>query len=173
MQPSAASSSSCERARDDRGTETVQRLPYDGVVVATPVTIPIVRYSTNTAMVDRPRRARGRRARRARPAGYRRAVARQLSPSAPTPDRPPPSISASPALARIRAVGGASGMSPCAAPRGRFSAAMQSSWSASPADTQQFDSFAGCLDLLALRPGPVYPYGSAAPMRAFALITHN
>ena len=153
----------------------VQRLPYDGVVVAAPVTIPYRRYSTNTAHWWVGRAVREVVAR----AGLRRADIDGLSLSSFTvgPDTAiglTQHLGLSPRWLDHVPLGGASGV---VALR-RAARAVQCGDAeivvCVAGDTNHVDSFRRMLSTFSrFAQDAVYPYGSGGPNASFALITHN
>jgi acetyl-CoA acetyltransferase len=153
----------------------VQRLPYDGVVVAAPVTIPYRRYSTNSAHWWVGRAVREVLAR----AGLRRTDIDGLSLSSFTvgPDTAiglTQHLGLSPRWLDHVPLGGASGV---VALR-RAARAVQCGDAelvvCVAGDTNHVDSFRRMLSTFSrFAQDAVYPYGSGGPNASFALITHN
>ncbi len=153
----------------------IQRLPYDGVVVGAPVTIPYRRYSTNTAhwWIGRAVREVVTRA------GLRGADIDGLSLASFTvgPDTAiglTQHLGLSPRWLDHVPLGGASGV---VALR-RAARAVQCGDAelvvCVAGDTNQVDSFRRMLSTFSrFAQDAVYPYGSGGPNASFALITHN
>ena len=153
----------------------VQRMPYDGVVVGAPVTIPYRRYSTNTAhwWIGRAVREVVTRA------GLRGADIDGLSLASFTvgPDTAiglTQHLGLSPRWLDHVPLGGASGV---VALR-RAARAVQCGDAelvvCVAGDTNQVDSFRRMLSTFSrFAQDAVYPYGSGGPNASFALITHN